>query len=772
MGFFQGREFTTVGTSISRVIPDKILPDSAKSAIIKSLVSGGNVTDYVQDELANSLGIKAKRMYEYAEHTYAFGLPSGEFYLASQGVPEVKTILDAQTGTDTQPDYTHLGPMNTLHMGWMNLIRDYGYNSLTNELETLSAQLGKLCYLSNMTVIIPAATFDVLNPKAIEQWGVSPQAGYLPSNTPMIPGIANLLEHTPVKRSTTATFEQVLVEYVAILSDPEIDLYTNMYLDELVVEEGELTLPITGFSAESDYFHAMYEIGGRKYYWMYQLGTGVYPQLDAIFNVPPPVAGEFYPFGYFRVNKTSLGADKNSSAYKTSKQMMKLLGLDYDAIMKGVDDNPDIGDVEQAMMMSMVPAITTNQDEQEYLYTFFDRLRLNQDNSSGSYTLERILSGLTRGGFGDVASAIVIQDAAFKLSVSNSGIFKKRLGGSIGKRGAYGSRFAERRGSFPAIDGDNTVYQREYIIPCHYYQYQVSDSMYDEIEVINLTTQYFIFERYSSIGFGNNKLVMVPLDRSIMTEYSIQHSERLFSRSLHYVFNSRIETKLAWYTSDAVVLGLFIIAVVALFFGQAEALTAWLALVAAGSITILQIIIAILTKILIALVIGYAVRKVVDSLGPEAAIAIALIAAAASIYGTFSGLSSEGFGSNICSAPLPFAEHMLTVSSSLVDGVNNAFTGKIKEIQEDYSELTAEAFRVSDVIEKAQDLLATSLLLSPLTIVGEEPDDYYRRTMYSGNVGVAAINGVGNYVERALTLPTIAQTLFGTDVGLDFKPSI
>lgn len=122
----------------------------------------------------------------------------------------------------------------------------------------------------------------------------------------------------------------------------------------------------------------------------------------------------------------------------------------------------------------------------------------------------------------------------------------------------------------------------------------------------------------------------------------------------------------------------------------------------------------------------------------------------------------EGFGANICSAPLPFAEHMLTISSSLMDGVNNAFTGKIEDIADEFSELNAEAFKVSELINKAQDLLATSTLLSPLTIIGEEPEDYYRRTMYSGNVGVAAINGVGNYVERALTLPTIAQTLAGT----------
>lgn len=769
MGFFQGREFTTVGTSISRVIPDKVLPDSSKSAVIKALINGGNVTDYVQDELTTSLGMRAKKMYEYAEREYVFGLPSGEFYLTSQGVPEVKAILDAQTGTDTQPDYTRLGPMNTLHMAWMALIREYGYNSSSNILETLSNQIGHFCYLTDMQVIIPAATFDVLNPKAIEQWGISPKAGYVPTNSQLVYGIQYLIDHTPVERSTTATFEQVLVKYVILRSDPEINEYTEMYQDELVLEEAELVIPITGFNPDSDYFHAAYKIGDRRHYWMYQLGTGTYPQLDALFNVPPPVAGEFYPFGYFRIFKTSLGNDKSSPLYTTSKKMFKYLGLDYDQILENVEANPDIGDVEQAMMMALVPANTENQDEQEYLYTFFERLRLSQDSSSGSFTLERILSSLTNGGVGEVESAIVVQDSSFKLSLSNAGIFKKRMGGAISKRGTFGSRFANRTGSFPAKDSDGTEYQRSYTIPCHYYQYQVSDSMYDEIEVINLTTQYFIFERYTSIGTGNNKLVMVPLDRSVMSGYSLPHSERLFSRSLHYVFNSRVETKLAWYTSPAVTFILFVVAVVAVFFGQAEALTAWIGLAAAGSFTIMEILLTIVTKLLIGAVIGYAVKKVVEAVGPEVAIGLALLAAAYSVY---SGFGAEGFAANVCSAPLPFADQLLTISSSLVDGVNNAYAGKIQDIQNEYSDLVAESFRVSELISDAQDLLAPSLLLSPLTVIGEEPDAYYRRTVNSGNVGIAVIDGVNTYVERALTLPTIAQTLFGSDVSLGFDPSI
>jgi len=301
--------------------------------------------------------------------------------------------------------------------------------------------------------------------------------------------------------------------------------------------------------------------------------------------------------------------------------------------------------------------------------------------------------------------------------------------------------------------------------------------MYDEIEVINLTTQYFIFERYTTIGFGVNTLVMVPLDRSIMTEYSIPHAERLFSRSLYYVFNSRVDTSLPWYSSDAVSLVLFIIAAVMMYFGIAEGMEAWIGLMA--TYTAIQVVINILIKLLVAIVIQFAIRKAIEAVGPEFAIAIAVLAAAVALYG---GFGNTGFGSNMCSAPLPFAEQVLAVATSLVspgnialsmaNGVSEYYSDKIKDIDTEFEELNIRAFKDNELFNNAEQLLATSTLLSPLTIMGEEPEDYYRRTAQSGNVGVAAINGINNYVERALTLPTFAQTLYGVDASLDVEQTV
>lgn len=52
---------------------------------------------------------------------------------------------------------------------------------------------------------------------------------------------------------------------------------------------------------------------------------------------------------------------------------MKYLGMNYGDLADSINQNPDIDDVEQALFMMGVPADTTNEVEQRYLFDFFNR---------------------------------------------------------------------------------------------------------------------------------------------------------------------------------------------------------------------------------------------------------------------------------------------------------------------------------------------------------------------------------------------------------------
>lgn len=749
MGFFSPRERINVGTSISRVIEDKVIADPGKIGVIKAILKRGNIAEHLTQELAGSIGTRAERMYEYGQQHYTYGLPSGEIFSNSQGEAQIKAVLDAMTGQSVDIDYNRLGPANTLHMGWMKIISDLGYNPQTNELTAISAIKGMPVYLSDMIVVVPSAKVGSISPQALEQWGTPPSAGDSPFRVDFDSMVAKMVPHTPIRSSNSISTEQVLVEYFWGYPGSLPDYVTGDAGTEAFIMSETTTLPITITDPQADYFHVKYSIGTQSYYWMYKLGAGTYPSLDALFNAPPVATGEFFPITYFRLNKTPLNTNTNAPAYITSKKLIKYLGMDYDQLITSINQNPDIEDVEQAMMIMAVPANTTNQLEQRYLFDFFNKVRLNQTSSFNSYNSGEIRAKLQDWARNIFADTMVIQDGAFKMAISNGGIYKRRIGGTIGPRGTYSSSTGVRYGSYRVTaSGDSGAdYDESISIYSHYYRKQISDTMYDEIEVINLRTTYKVYEQYESFGDETDEILIIPIDRTVTQGYSTTLKNELYSRSLHYVFNSRVISYTYWYQSSVFQFVILAIALAMAVYSAGQSLAAAAAALAAGT-TYAAVMISILIGILKTIAISLAISYIATQVGPEVAIALALLAAA---Y----GLSGDGL-SNLPS--LPFADTLLNASVSMVKAVGDYYTKEIQGIQEAFNELAIEREKTSALITQAQDLLADNILLSPLTIIGESADDYYRRTMYSGNVGVVAINSIETFYERALALPTLADS--------------
>lgn len=750
MGFFSPRERTTVGTSISRVIEDKFIADPGKVGVIKAILKNTNISEALSQELAASIGTRAERMYEYGGNGYAFGLPSGEFYTASQGLAQIQAVLNSIAGQEVQIEYNRLGPANILHMGWMKIIADLGYNPSTNQIDTLSATKAREVYLKDMVVVVPTAKLSLLSPVAIEQWGLAPTTGTLPYGFERDSLVSKMVGHSLVQSNNTISTEAVLVTYV--WGNPASPY--NPITEEGAVEAnmlfGSVTLPIAAPDPQAEYFHVKYIVNNQSYYWMYKLGAGTYPSLDAIFNSPPTTTGEFFPIAYFRLNKTPVNNNLTSPNYKTSKKLLKYLGINYDQLVNSINQNPDIDDVEQAMLIMAVPANTDNPLEQRYLFDFFDKLRLNQTNTYNSFNEGKINSILFDWTRNVIADTILIQDNASKMALSNGGIYKRRLGGTIGSRGSYASdtgiKFETVR--MTASGDSGTDYDQTFSIFSHYYRKQVSDSMYDEIEVINLRTTFKVYQEYESIGDDTDEILIVPIDRTVTQAYSTSIKNSLYSQSLHYVFNSRIISYTYFYQSGLFQFIIIAIALATALYSVGQSLYLAAAALAAGTTTMTIIIITMLISVLETILIGITLAYIAKKVGPGVAIALALLAAA---Y----GLSGNGFSAL---PSLPFADTLLNVSVSMIKAVGDYYSNEIAGIQAAFDELAIESAKVSALINQAQDLLADNLLLSPLTIIGESADDYYRRTMYSGDVGAVAIGSINTFYERALALPTLADS--------------
>jgi hypothetical protein len=729
MGIFSSKRVTQVGTSISRVIEDATIPQSVKTGSIKSIFNDGNFPDYVMEELVNSIGVRAERMYAYAEDNYVHGLPSGEVYSSTQGRQQVETVIEAFEGQQVLINYSRFGPPNTLHIGWMTLVQQYGYNQATNELAVLSAQKGFPVYLKDMQVVVPASQADSFEVGSLEQWGTAASAGYTPERLASTGFLSNLAGPSPILKSTSATQVQLLVSYV---------WKTAAVLNPIQTES--ITIVPSGYDDEADYFHAKYTFNNQTKYWIYRYGAGTYPSLDSVFINGPQVSGSYFPFAYFRYNKQSVISNTTTPAYLTSKKMVKFLGIDYDTMAEAIDENPDIADVEQAMLVMAVPAISTNPIEARYLFEYFD-------------TLHAAMGGETWSGLTNIASqfsgdapakhTIVIQDAQFKMALTNDGIHKKIAAGSIGIVGVHNNSFISESVNTEFVDPETGgITTSTTSIKSHVYRRQIATGLYEEITVRNLKMTYFVFENYTTVGDETDDILLIPIDRTVSQNYSIGDRETLYSRSLHFVFNSRVVTKVKWYQTGVFKALLFIVAVAMAIYDGGATLGAYLGLTGAAAIVATVVI-----QLIVGQLLTVAFKLFVKAFGADIAQAIAIIAL---IYGGYRVFMNGG------TLQGTWASELLQLSSGLQSA---ALQDKFSDLLEQQDQFNLFVEEQEELLESAQKLLETSNTLSPFVIFGEKPEDFYNRTIHYGNIGTLGITAISSYVDIALTLPTLNDTV-------------
>ena len=83
----------------------------------------------------------------------------------------------------------------------------------------------------------------------------------------------------------------------------------------------------------------------------------------------------------------------------------------------------------------------------------------------------------------------------------------------------------------------------------------------------------------------------------------------------------------------------------------------------------------------------------------------------------------------------------------------------MQELMEEMASFTEWRTEAEKELSDANKLLENSSHLSPITIFGESPDDFYNRTVHSGNVGVISIGAISSYVDNALRLPKLNDSI-------------
>ena len=598
----------------------------------------------------------------------------------------------------------------------------------------MSATVGATVYLKDMSVVIPLSAVGTFELGALDQWGTSAAAGYTPQRPVNGPGLATLVPQSQIKTSATETEITVLVEYVWIGGTPEAP----------EIQNGSMSLTVSEYEEEIEYFQTKYRVGDFTKYWIYRKGDGLHPALDSLFLDNVVVAGSYFPFTYFRFNKQA--PNTSSDSYRTSKKMLKILGIGYDTLIDEINSNPDIGDVEQAILMFAVPPVSTKPVENRYLFDYFNRQHAaltppqlaSQQASQGAYASVGKLLGESSA----PARSTVIQDNRFKMALSNTGITKRFVIGNIGKIGTHTSSYENIPVVETYVDTEtgqsvsSTSYYTE-----HRYRRQATIYVYEEIVVTNLKMTYYVYGNYTTTGDEQDSILLIPIDKLVSQNYSIPDREKLYSTSLHFVFNSRVVQKVKWYQQAWFRNFLFVVAVVLTVLYPPAGLAAWgltgAALVAAA--------------ILYVAVVGFVLQKVFTFIVDKAGIEVAtLLAIALFIYGGYRMIQSGSFGG------VPWAGDLLMLSNGLQSAIMAAKIEDVLDQQRDFNLFIEEQTKL---LEEAQALLDGNTWLSPFVVFGESPEEFYNRTVHYGNIGTLGITAISSYVDIALTLPKLNDTL-------------
>lgn len=733
MGLFSSKYVTNVATSVSRVIEDHSLPDSVKHGSIKGLLANDDqFIENVLDELVDSVGVRADRMYTYGKNHYLYGLPSGAIEEAASGAEVVRTTLATLTGQAVTLDYYHFGALNNLHLGWVKLVAEHGYNAVSNQLGVLSTAKGKPVFLTNVAVVVTDASLAELTNGSLDQWGAPANVGSQDTGDAtkdaLLRGINALKKRTLFELDAAAPNDYLRVEY--------------HWNDGTTNQTGSFQIQVLGYDQNADWHQARYtRADGQVGYWLYQAYAGTYPAVDALHNPAYAGNGSYFPFGYFRFAKVSGLADKTSNWYKQSKKMMGYVGLNYDTVTAAIHENPDIADVEQAMLTLSVPAVTDNQLEMRYLFDYFSELlELNGDMGS-------VINDKLTGSRPNVS--IVIQDARFKMALNMQRITKKQVQGVLGVIGTHTSGFGNDTVTETGVNTeDDSPVNWGTQVSFHYYRRQITSTQYEEVRVTGLNMVYYIFEQYTTTGDETDAILLIPIDRSISKQYSIPDRETLYTRSLHYVFNSRVITKIKWYQTGIFKVLMVVIAIVIAFYSEQWQLVA--SAIAAGTITMEALVYLIAMGVIKYVAISMAIKLFVKVVGVKLAFIIAIVAAIAGAYQSIEAGSISG---------APWAKELLQLATGLTTGINKELKGEFADLKAEADQFGIYTKAQEQRIADAQKMLENTNWVTPLIVFGEKPNDFYNRTVHSGNIGVLSLDAVSSFVDVALTLPKLTETL-------------
>lgn len=718
--------------------PENPLADIAKAAVL----SGTDILSAVfTAATAGNLNTKMSTLFDYAETTYTLALPSGiNTQISEPSKPDIAAaIID-----DIAYPY-NVVVLNDAYKPYRPIYDILDYMVSARGLDVISGTINKWAGLSfsnaqKMFIVDSFISDDDLN---------------------------IIIEYEYHEFVNTPAYDEFGYPYTAVLFTKTGD-YT-----ETIARPQPATATYDGECLVATYLKL--DINGAElpgtFAWVYQLNNNTYPQLNM--STRTVDASRYFPVVPIRSNNVDLTGQQGANAaaiketplYKTSKELLQIIGTPIDYLGDQINKNPDIASIDNAYVMFGANLQSNRKETLAYLNNYFDYIgslgvqqystydpSIDPTTVSTTFTEHGLVLHMN---FGSVATSYI------------PGVIDDGLVGNARKTiditehyATYAYVPSQGEGSGDTIEV--TPFFRTGVLTL---DLQISSTTIRRVIVTDLVvTNYIngnnvvITSLYEiSIDPDNNNCI-IPLEYNIALTVPEVSRANLYADCMLLVITCYQRTKLKWYQQSwfapVVMIVMVVIMVVSIILWSPE-IGLWIdGMIAAATIGVGALLIylamTLVPMILYSLAIGYAAKLIMEVVGVKIGVIIAVVLAAVAMMTGQWDAAAELFTQYLMMTP----QLALMLSAALIDAADAMVQMGMQTLSDNYIAFT-------DLLSKANEALASNIELQSLdlsdeidpyavlkrgkqflTLGGETPAAFFHRTLNLVDITYSSVHSV------------------------------
>lgn len=486
---------------------------------------------------------------------------------------------------------------------------------------------------------------------------------------------------------------------------------------------------------------------GLPMYFVYDPLSNEFPNVKPPRDTPDTL---YMPVVPLRINNVTLTDDKHKDTelYKTSKKLLDKMELNIEQLHEGVNESPDIGQVDHAYVVLGINIHTDKQESMEYMFRFFDDMMDKARTSKEEFELWDAQPD-PDDDFFDISAppvnSIKISDGTYSTEILFNYIDKESKAGSFGKEGSYRVLFSPynyrvSKGNYSYQSSQNTMTIEEQTAP-------------NQITRIIVAGGIFYNNISGAAQYGNDYTkndennFLIPINLDVYNSMGILKRNAVAYDSLKIVLQAYEYQKLKWYETGFFKFVVIVVAIVITVYTGIDFINGALGAFAAGGA--LGLVIYVTVYIVVSVAIDATFKFAVEKLGLKGVLAVA---AAMVIAGQFGELFQ-----------LPWANVIAFIGSR---GIASSLAAQTDILQDQFQEFSAYAEVKTQELNEAMEYMKETAsknmgnLLDPTrlwTDIGmfpmESPSDFIDRSLSLGNRD-SVVDSISNFYDTNLLLPT------------------